>query len=114
LIAVDGKKIGDFYISDAKLVTRCVLYFILLLPLAGLPDFSWLKHNKTRKNIRSIQTIPNGFKIYQHFPFQDPPNYTKIPNWSENTYINHLATLSCGRSIREQCISVQKERNEKM
>jgi hypothetical protein len=24
------------------------------------------------------QNIPNGHKMYQHFPLQDPPKYTKI------------------------------------
>jgi hypothetical protein len=34
--------------------------------------------------------IPNGHKIYQHFQFQGPPNYTQI--FGAKT--NHLATLA--------------------
>jgi hypothetical protein len=35
--------------------------------------------------------IPNGHKIYQHFPFQDPPKITKIVIFGLKIY--HLATL---------------------
>jgi hypothetical protein len=35
--------------------------------------------------------IPNGRKIYQHFPFQGPPEYTQSGNFGLK--INHLATL---------------------
>jgi hypothetical protein len=35
--------------------------------------------------------IPHGQKIYQHFPFQGPPNFTQIGIFGSK--INHLATL---------------------
>jgi hypothetical protein len=35
--------------------------------------------------------ILNGHKIYQHFPFQGPPKFTKIGIFGLK--INHLATL---------------------
>jgi hypothetical protein len=37
------------------------------------------------------QIVPNGHKIYQHFPFKGPPKYTKIGIFGLK--INHLATL---------------------
>jgi hypothetical protein len=33
----------------------------------------------------------NGIKMYQNFPFQDPPKYTKIGIFGTKIY--HLATL---------------------
>jgi hypothetical protein len=63
----------------------------------GLPDFSWPKHTKTGKiypmttnYTKLIQNIPNGYKIYQHFPFQGSPKHTKKFFVMK---INHLATL---------------------
>jgi hypothetical protein len=38
-----------------------------------------------------IHIIPNGYKIYQHFPFQLPPKYNQIGIFGLE--INHLATL---------------------
>jgi hypothetical protein len=35
---------------------------------------------------------PNGHKIYQDFPLQDPPKFTQIGIFGLKT--NHLATLS--------------------
>jgi hypothetical protein len=37
------------------------------------------------------QNIPNGHKIYEHFPFQGPPKFTQIGILGMK--INHLATL---------------------
>jgi hypothetical protein len=37
------------------------------------------------------ENIPNGHKIYQHFPFQRPPKYTQ--NWNFGIKINYLAAL---------------------
>jgi hypothetical protein len=36
--------------------------------------------------------IPNGHKIYQHFPFQGPPKFTQTGIFGLK--INHLATLA--------------------
>jgi hypothetical protein len=78
---------------------------------AGLPDFSWSKHTKLGKiyqigkNIPNddqpyqtainytkwTENIPNGHKIYQHFPFQGTPKFTQIGIFGLKT--NHLATL---------------------
>jgi hypothetical protein len=38
-----------------------------------------------------MYNIPNGHKIYQHFPFQGPPKFTQIGIFGFKT--NHLATL---------------------
>jgi hypothetical protein len=35
--------------------------------------------------------IPNGHKIYQNFPFQDPPKFTQILIFGLKIY--HLATM---------------------
>jgi hypothetical protein len=43
-----------------------------------------------------VYNIPNGPKIYQHFPFQGTPKYTQIGIFG--TKINHLATLIEGRT----------------
>jgi hypothetical protein len=45
------------------------------------------------------QYIPNGQKIYQHFPFQDPPNFTQIEISGLKIY--HLATL-----VQEEAINM--------
>jgi hypothetical protein len=37
------------------------------------------------------QNIPNGHKMYQHFPLQDPPKYTKIGIFGLKIY--YLANL---------------------
>jgi hypothetical protein len=44
--------------------------------------FQWLKNR------------PNGHKIYQDFPWQDPPKFTQIEIFGLKT--NHLATLHWG------------------
>jgi hypothetical protein len=36
---------------------------------------------------------PNGLKIYQDFPLQDPLKI--LPNWDFGLKTNHLATLPC-------------------
>jgi hypothetical protein len=36
--------------------------------------------------------IPNGHKIYQHFPFWDPPKFTQFGIFGLKR--NHLATLA--------------------
>jgi hypothetical protein len=41
--------------------------------------------------IKYFQYRPNGHKIYQDFPLQDPPKFTKIGIFGLKT--NHLATL---------------------
>jgi hypothetical protein len=40
--------------------------------------------------------LPNGPKIYQHLPLQDPPEFARTGNFGLR--INHLATLSNVRS----------------
>jgi hypothetical protein len=71
----------------------------------GLPDFSRSKYTKTGKNLPNDQKlcqtaihyarrpliIPNGRKIYQHFPFQALRIYTQVGIFGPQ--INHLATL---------------------
>jgi hypothetical protein len=37
------------------------------------------------------KNFPNGRKIYQHLPLQDPPKFIQI--WIFGLKINHLATL---------------------
>jgi hypothetical protein len=69
-----------------------------------LPDFSWYNipkrgkipndHELNQTAIKYFQfpNRPNGHKIYQHFPLQDPPKFTQIGNfWFENKH--HLASL---------------------
>jgi hypothetical protein len=41
-------------------------------------------------NTKLSQNIPNGHKIYQNFPFQCPPKFTKVG--ISGMKINHLAT----------------------
>jgi hypothetical protein len=68
----------------------------------GLPDFSWSKI-PTRGKIYQITTNytkwpknrPNGHKIYQHVPKQDPPKFTQIGIFVLKT--NHLANLVEGK-----------------
>jgi hypothetical protein len=40
---------------------------------------------------KSPYNIPNGHKIYKHFPIYDPPKFTQIGILGLKT--NHLATL---------------------
>jgi hypothetical protein len=40
---------------------------------------------------KSLQNIPNGHKINQHFPIQGPPKFTQIGIFGLKT--NPLATL---------------------
>jgi hypothetical protein len=64
--------------------------------------FSWYNIPKRVKCIKLPQNKPNGHKIYQkpyvkymyqHIPFQDPPQFTQIGTLVENMYIYHQATL---------------------
>jgi hypothetical protein len=48
-------------------------------------------HQRAIKYTKWSQNIPNGHKIYQHSPFQDPPIYTE--SGIIGMKINHLATL---------------------
>jgi hypothetical protein len=48
-----------------------------------------IKYNQWPNN------IPNGYKIYQTFPYQDPPKFTQILFLGLKIY--HLATLPCSR-----------------
>jgi hypothetical protein len=57
-----------------------------------LPDFSWYNNPKREKYTKSPQKMPNGHKIYLHFPFQDPPKFTQ--SWIFGLKMYHLATLS--------------------
>jgi hypothetical protein len=43
------------------------------------------------KYTKWLENIPNGHKIYQHFPLQDTPKYTQIGIFGLK--INHLVTL---------------------
>jgi hypothetical protein len=73
----------------------------------GLPDFSWYKMPKRRKNIPNHHTIyqmatkipngrkigrPNGHKMYTHLPLQDPRKFSQIGIFGLKLY--HLATLN--------------------
>jgi hypothetical protein len=44
-----------------------------------------------QKNYQMYKKLPNGYKIYQHLPLQDPPKVTQIVN--VGLKICHLATL---------------------
>jgi hypothetical protein len=49
---------------------------------------------------KCLSNIPNGYKIYQHFPFPRP---SKIyPNWDFGLEIYHLATLvhRCSQKLK--------------
>jgi hypothetical protein len=74
--------------------------------VSGLPDFSWYnipkrgkiyqsttKYTKWTQNMYTKWTehLPNGHKIYQHLPLQDPPKFTQIGILGLKIY--HLATL---------------------
>jgi hypothetical protein len=53
-----------------------------------------------------ILILPNGCKIYPHFPFQCPPKYTQIGIFGLKT--NHLATLLFGSGQRKEvCLGFQ-------
>jgi hypothetical protein len=43
------------------------------------------------------ENIPNGHKIYQHFPFQGPPKFTQIRILGLR--IKHLATLLIRKTV---------------
>jgi hypothetical protein len=47
---------------------------IVLWSHAGLPDFSWSKHTKTKKYTKWPHTIPKGCKLY--------PMAVKYSKWS--------------------------------
>jgi hypothetical protein len=77
----------------------------LRLGWSGMPDFPWYKIPKRGKNIpidhkiyqiavkytNWPQSRPNGQKIYQHLPLQDPPKFTLSGIFGLKIY--HLATL---------------------
>jgi hypothetical protein len=46
----------------------------------------------TIKYTEWTQNIPNGHKIYQHLPFQDPPKFTQFGIFGLKIY--HLAALA--------------------
>jgi hypothetical protein len=54
--------------------------------------FYLVEYTKTGENIPNDQKIPNGRKIYQHYPLQDPPKFTQIGIFALK--ICHLATLA--------------------
>jgi hypothetical protein len=58
-----------------------------------LPDFPWY-NKKTEENMPNDHKIgiPNGHKIYQHRPLQDPRKFTQSGDFGLK--INHLATLA--------------------
>jgi hypothetical protein len=49
------------------------------------------------KYTKWLQNLPNGRKIYQNHPSQDPPKFTQI--WIFGLKICHLATLDSGTLI---------------
>jgi hypothetical protein len=57
--------------------------------------FVFAQYTKVGKNVphdyEKAENIPNGQKIYQHFPPQGPPKFTQIRIFGLE--INHLATL---------------------
>jgi hypothetical protein len=61
--------------------------------------FFLAQHTKTEKNIPSsnIICIPNGNKIYQNLPLQDPPKFTQIGIFCLKIW--HLATLLYNRTV---------------
>jgi hypothetical protein len=54
------------------------MYLVHTVPKPGLPDFSWNNLPKQGKIYEMTIKLPNGQKIYHHFPFQGPPKYTQI------------------------------------
>jgi hypothetical protein len=50
------------------------------------------------KYTRWPQCFPNGHKMFQHFPFPDPPKFSQIRNFGFK--INNLTTLSSGQSFK--------------
>jgi hypothetical protein len=61
-------------------------------------NFFLVQHTKTGKTYQMttkytkwVQNMPHGHKIYQRFPFQSPPEYTKNGIFDVHKY--HLATL---------------------
>jgi hypothetical protein len=53
--------------------------------------------------------IQNVHKIYQYFPFQDPPKYTHIRIFGMN--INHLATLEKSEDLVFVCVAWGEQTN---
>jgi hypothetical protein len=49
--------------------------------------------------------LPNGHKIYQHVPLQDPPKFTQNGIFGLKLY--HLATLL--RAGRHECIKIFRQ-----
>jgi hypothetical protein len=50
--------------SPKKLTNVCISWF-----RAGFDRFFLAQYTKTRENVPNYTTLPNGHKIYQHFPF---------------------------------------------
>jgi hypothetical protein len=78
--------------------THLLMLYYFTATRQGLPDFSWYTHTQTGKiNIpmtikyvyQTVTKLPNGHKIYQHLPSQDPPKCAQIFGLK----IYHLATL---------------------
>jgi hypothetical protein len=97
------KTFNPFSLSDFEWEKRRLQKLIKCWE-TGLPDFSWSKHTITAKIYQTTTSytnghtlyqmavnIPNGHYIWQHFPFQGPPNFTQIVIFGLK--INHLATL---------------------
>jgi hypothetical protein len=47
--------------------------FSRIISRSGLPDFVDTIYQKGEKLYQMTAKLPNGYKIYQHFPFQGPP-----------------------------------------
>jgi hypothetical protein len=85
-------------LSEAKGSGVCIF--------AGLLDFSWDMIQKPEKCVpnkykmyqmvlkypKSPLNIPNGQRIYKHFPISSPPKFTQIGIFGLKT--NRLATLN--------------------
>jgi hypothetical protein len=87
----------------------------IVLCRTGLPDFSLYIHDsQTRKNVpneheiyqmvikypTSPSNIPNGFKIYKHFPIYGFLKFTQIVIF--NMKINLLATLVLSHALKNE------------
>jgi hypothetical protein len=78
-------------VFDGNVVSRFARFFLV----RTYQNEKNIPINHTLPNCHKIyQTVLNiskGHKIYQHFPFQGPPNCTQIGIFGMK--INHLATL---------------------
>jgi hypothetical protein len=66
-------------------VLKSISSYELAKQRTGLPDFSWSKQTKTGIIYQMTTNYTNVHKIYlmadkifQHFPHQGPPKYTRI------------------------------------